>query len=108
MSIPEAVQLLSGNIGAVVILLVLWKSGLLKYLVERKNGGEKDLNGNSVGKRNVDISAKLDLITDNHLEHVQVGIDEIKRGINDLQSCIKKANNTLENLDRFGIKIRKE
>lgn len=34
----EVTTLVSGNIGSAVILIVLWKSGLLKYLLEKKNG----------------------------------------------------------------------
>lgn len=37
----EVTTLVSGNIGSVVILIVLWKSGLLKYLLDKKNGAEE-------------------------------------------------------------------
>lgn len=33
---------LLGNIGTVIVLIILWKSGLLKFVLELKNGNSKE------------------------------------------------------------------
>ena len=38
----EILTPLLGNIGTVTLLILIWKSGLLKYILEMKNGNGRD------------------------------------------------------------------
>ena len=87
-------QILTGNIGLVIIVLILWRAGVLRFLLT-KNG-----NGNS-SREIEELKQQLELLTENHLHQLQEGITSIK-------SCQKDIKNYLENFERFGIKIRKE
>ena len=38
----EYITPLLGNIGTVILLIVLWKSGVLKFLLDKNGNGKKD------------------------------------------------------------------
>ena len=82
--ILEIVKTLGGA-GSIVALFILWQAGLL---------GKKGGNGKSR------IEEKLDLVKDNHLEHIQGGISEIL-----LEQT--KTNQILNEFKEYGIPIRK-
>lgn len=96
----KLLELLTGNIGTVILLLILWKSGLLKFLVERKNG-------NGEARRNEDLGAKLTLITDNHLTHLQDGMKDLSKLQAEQCDKLDRILYSLESIDKYGVKIRK-
>ncbi len=80
---------LIGNIGTLLIALIAYKSGLLKFLVNGRfwNGTKTD-NGHIKA-----IEDKLDKLTDNHFHELKEGQKDIK--------------NILKEFREYGIKIRK-
>lgn len=64
-------------------------------------------NGNGAGKL-AEIDEHLELLTSNHISHVQKGIDDLKEGQADLISGQKDIIKLLGELKEYGIKIRKE
>lgn len=59
------------------------------------------LEGNGTGK-------KLDLLTEHYNHETTVVLTEIKDKLGEMHDCLKKANNTLAEFEKFGIKPRKE
>lgn len=72
-------SVLTGNIGTLVILLILWKSGLLKYLM---NGNKKDFDGHSIPEL-YEIMSKLETHYNNDttilLQDIREEIKEVSR-----------------------------
>ena len=77
-------QLLTGNIGTVILLIILWKTGLLKYLLSMKNG-----NGDNSAME--ELTEKVDLLATNHFHEAN--------------ESLKRIENLLEKMDRRGEKI---
>ena len=77
------------NASTLLILLIAYKSGLLKAIM---NG--RFWNGNKT------TDAKIDELKDNHFHTLQEGQNEIKNDIRDIK-------NSLGNIERYGVKIRK-
>ena len=82
-TILEIVKTLGGA-GSIVALFILWQAGLL---------GKKGINGKSK------VEEKLDLIKDNHMEHIQAGI-------NDILVEQTKVTQILNEFKEYGIPIR--
>ena len=82
----ETIISLASNVGTLLLLLIAYKAGLLKFLLNGKNGG---------------VENQIKEMQDNHLHSLQEGIDEIK-------SCNKDIKNILSNIEKYGIRCRKK
>lgn len=72
------ISLFSGNIGTLIFALVLWKSGMLKYLMEQKNG-----NGNKQLTSKIDeLKQHFNEDTSLILQRIEKRLDDVVDGIN--------------------------
>jgi hypothetical protein len=83
----ELIGNIASNIGILVGVLLLHRAGVLKFLLNGKNG-----NG---------VESQLKMMQENHLHSLQEGIDEIKM-------CNKDIKNILSNIEKYGLKCRKD
>ena len=95
--LAKSVGNISGTGSIILILYILYRDGVIRFGKNGKNG--KNLEN---GKNNVyDVQAALTTIRDNHLH-------ELKEGQTEILHKLDKLHITLEALDKYGIKIRKE
>ena len=81
---------LLGNIGTLLIALIAYKSGLLKFLI---NG--RFWNGNKTDNGNLEeLNTKIDKLTNNHFHELADGQKEIKT--------------LLQEMIKYGVRIRKD
>lgn len=85
---PEFIQQIITNAGMLVGVLILWKSGLLKWLMNGKfwNGGKTPDNHLE------SISERLEILETNHLHEIKDGQKEIL--------------SRLDEIIKYGVKIR--
>ena len=81
----EILNLATGNLGSILILFFLWKSGFLKDIGVLKNG-------NGDYKR---LQEEVSLIKDNHLHEIN---ETLKRIENGQRNHIEKTDKVSENL----------
>lgn len=90
------IENLATNIGTLFTVLIAYRSGLLRFLI---NG--RYLNGEKTTEGKVDsLGEEIKLIKENHFQHLQKGQDEIKASLNRIE-------NSINNLEKYGIKLRK-
>ena len=82
----ELIGNIASNIGILVGVLILHRAGVLKTLINGKNGS---------------VESQLKMMQDNDLHTIQEGID-------DLKSCNKDIKNLLQEILKYGIKCRKD
>ena len=82
----EIIGNIASNIGILVGVLILHRAGVLKTLLNGKNGS---------------IESQLKMMQDNHLHAIQEGIDEIK-------SCNKDIKSLLQEVIKYGVICRKK
>jgi hypothetical protein len=83
----ELITSVGSNIGILLILLVAHRAGLLKVLLNGKNGSS--------------VETQIKAMQENHLHALQEGIDDIKM-------CQKDIKNILANLEKYGIHCRRK
>ena len=89
-------DLILGLITLIVIIPLYYKMGLLNWLTGKKNGN---------GKIN-HVKEKLEEIEENHLAHVQQGIDKLDNKTEILIRGQDKIISILEEVKTYGVKLR--
>ena len=90
LAIAKDIGSLSGYGIIGLIVYILYRDGVIKFGKNGKNGSGKP-----------DVYSTLSAIKDNHLH-------ELKDGQNAILNKLDKLQNTLEILEKYGVKIRKE